>query len=125
MDDDKYKLGIYDKYVITKTDNSPIDPDAYYFVLRLDMDKHARVAAKAYADSVRAFNPVLAEQLEEKVAEYSKQPVPFMEAYLASREGKDIYCMYKGCRIEYRRRRTNNMVYHEDYIADGLWYIVG
>jgi len=64
------KIGLYNKYNITKADGSPMDPNAFYFVLRLDKDKHARVAAKAYAGSVRAENPSLAEQLEAKIKKY-------------------------------------------------------
>lgn len=37
----------------------PIDPNAQYFVLRLDKDRHARNAALAYADSVETDNPEL------------------------------------------------------------------
>ena len=31
--------GLYNKYTITKTDGTPIDSNADYFVLRLDTDK--------------------------------------------------------------------------------------
>jgi len=41
--------GLYGKYKIEKTDGSPIDPKALYFVLRLDTDKSARRALRAYA----------------------------------------------------------------------------
>ena len=40
--------GWYDKYTVTKVDG-PVDPAADYFVLRLDTDPAARVAALAYA----------------------------------------------------------------------------
>lgn len=40
---------LYEKYVITKADGSPVDPSAEYFVLRLDTDECARQAAAAYA----------------------------------------------------------------------------
>jgi len=50
---------LYSKYHIEKVDGTPIDEAAEYFVLRLDTDRHARVAALAYADSIaeedRAF----------------------------------------------------------------------
>ena len=48
--------GLYDKYRVTKADGSPVD--GFTFVLRLQ-DPHARVAMLAYAESVRAENPIL------------------------------------------------------------------
>ncbi|RJQ51448.1 MAG: hypothetical protein C4521_12355 [Actinobacteria bacterium] len=56
------------KYRIQHADGHPIHPDAQYFVLRLDSDPHARVAAMAYAASVRHDNPQLAGELETWVA---------------------------------------------------------
>ena len=44
--------GLYGKYTVIKANGEPIDPDAQYFVLRIDTDKHARVALEAYADSI-------------------------------------------------------------------------
>ncbi len=41
--------GWYRKYVIAKANGSPIDPEADYFVLRLDTDPAARAAAREYA----------------------------------------------------------------------------
>lgn len=55
--------GLFQKYCVTKRDGSPVDPDAVYFVLRLDTDAMARVAARAYARSVRDKNPKLADGL--------------------------------------------------------------
>lgn len=43
--------GVYCKYHITKAGGSPCDPEACYFVLRLDTDTAARVAARAYAEA--------------------------------------------------------------------------
>ena len=40
---------LYNKYCVTKEDGSPVDPDAQYFVLRLDTDECARQAAAKYA----------------------------------------------------------------------------
>lgn len=34
----------------------PVDPEAVQMVLRLDGDLHARVAARAYADSIASEN---------------------------------------------------------------------
>jgi len=55
--------GLETRYAITKTDGSPIDPDARYFVLRYDKDPSARVALCAYGQNVRAVNPQLADDL--------------------------------------------------------------
>lgn len=54
---------VRDKYTITKTSGEPVDPTARYFVLRYDADPHARVALAAYAESVRADNQQLADDL--------------------------------------------------------------
>ncbi len=45
------KEGIYGKYRLSKADRSKMDPQACYFVLRLDTDEHARKAMRAYAKS--------------------------------------------------------------------------
>lgn len=45
----KPNAGIYGKYIIQKADGSPVDPQAVYFVLRLDTDLAARSAALTYA----------------------------------------------------------------------------
>ncbi len=50
-----------------------VDPQATYFVLRLDEDPHARVAAVAYAQSIQRENPQLAMDIREKLAEIHKQ----------------------------------------------------
>lgn len=47
-----------------------VDPMACYFVLRIDEDIHARRAARAYADSVRAENAVLADDIINKLSQY-------------------------------------------------------
>jgi hypothetical protein len=58
------------KYIISKADGSEIDPDAWYFVLRVDDDPHAQKAAIAYAQSVEGENPLLAKELIEQVRSY-------------------------------------------------------
>lgn len=55
--------GIYGKYLIAKADGTPVDPDAQYFVLRLDTDLHARRAIMAYAESVEIENGTLSSEL--------------------------------------------------------------
>lgn len=48
--------GLYGKYIVTKTSGEPIEPQAQYFVLRIDTDIHARKALVAYARSIREEN---------------------------------------------------------------------
>jgi hypothetical protein len=55
---------LLDKYKIEKVDGSPVDPNAMYFVLRIDTDYHARVALRAYARSTRASDPEFANELD-------------------------------------------------------------
>ncbi len=55
--------GLYNKYKIEKMDKTSIDDNAQYFVLRLDTDRHARIALAAYAESVRIENVQLSEEL--------------------------------------------------------------
>ena len=57
------------KYAIAKTSGKPVDPDAVYFVLRLDADPNARIAAQAYAESVEEVNPELARDIRTKLHE--------------------------------------------------------
>lgn len=54
---------LYNKYRIEKADGSPVDPNADYFVLRLDKDPHALVAARAYAKSIELEDEDLAKDL--------------------------------------------------------------
>jgi hypothetical protein len=48
-DDKKQEKGVFMKYKLEKADGSPVDSDACYFILRLDKDKAARIAARTYA----------------------------------------------------------------------------
>jgi len=54
---------IKDKYLVMKGNGARTDPEAQYFVLRLDTDPHARIAARAYARSVGKSNPTFAQEL--------------------------------------------------------------
>lgn len=40
---------LHDKFVVTKKDGTPVDPDAVYFVLRVDNDEDALFAAMLWA----------------------------------------------------------------------------
>lgn len=83
--------GLFQKYLIHKADGSAVDPDADYFVLRLDKDLHARQAATAYAFSVRQENPALAKDILDKVESYKdmisvKTYSVWVEGYMATGE---------------------------------------
>lgn len=55
--------GLHDKYIATKTDGLPVDPDARYFVLRIDTDLCAWLALNTYAKAVEQENKELANDL--------------------------------------------------------------
>jgi len=62
--------GLLNKYIIKKTNGKSIDPDAIYFVLRVDKkqkDKnHLQACIKAlyaYANSIYAINPKLSKDI--------------------------------------------------------------
>ena len=59
--------GLYDKYHVERKDGTPCDPEAQYFVLRVDEDPHALKALKCYAVSVRTDNARLADDIEKWV----------------------------------------------------------
>lgn len=69
---DKTKRGLYDKFLVMRTDgkSSPGEKhaDCEYFVLDLDHDPHARAALQAYESSCRNAYPVLAADLVNKLA---------------------------------------------------------
>ena len=66
------KRGIYGKYRIEKTDGTPVDPRAVYFTLRLDTDKHARAAVRAYIESCLDEQPKLAQDLKRMLEEVER-----------------------------------------------------
>lgn len=55
--------GIYEKYVVERTDGKP--EDCQYFVLNLDKDPYALAAIEAYAQACRSDNPGLSSDLLE------------------------------------------------------------
>ena len=68
--------GLYRKYIIQNADGQPTDSDAQYFVLRIDTDRHARVAMQAYVDSVRSENGRLAWDIAEWLIETTPRGGP-------------------------------------------------
>lgn len=68
--------GLEPRFIIERTDGKPIDPTRRYSLV-LDfsgVDPHALVAARAYADSVRAENPQLAEGIEAALRDPASAP---------------------------------------------------
>lgn len=64
---------LYSKYIIIKTDGSPIDEKADYFVLRLDTDPAAREAMLKYAEIIRSKNEEFSKEIEDRVWNYMKK----------------------------------------------------
>lgn len=64
--------GLYDKYEVKKR-HGDTDPNADYFVLRLDKDPHARQAARCYAESIKQENRTLAFEIMTKILKYENQ----------------------------------------------------
>ncbi len=75
---DNSKRGVYGKFIISKADGSDVDPEACYFILRLDTDEAARRAAEAYADATDDL--VLAADLVRCIEEIEQGPCGCREA---------------------------------------------
>ncbi len=69
-------LGLVGKYKITKVDGTLVDPQAIYFVLRLDTDPHARIAMERYAMSIQQENPQLAHDLRSLITKLENGESP-------------------------------------------------
>lgn len=66
--------GLYNKYIISKTNGHPLDPNFYAMVLRIDGGLYVdacRMGVKAFADAVRPLNPDLALDIDSKLLEYT------------------------------------------------------
>ena len=62
--------GLYNKYIVTKTSGKPVPPEAEFIVLRIDAGQYlhaCRAGVAAFAEAVREHNPVLANDLQEKL----------------------------------------------------------
>lgn len=67
--------GLYTRYRIAYADGSPVDPRGEYFVLKVNSEdpRHAeasREALRAYSESIKGHNPILAKDLIDWVSEY-------------------------------------------------------
>lgn len=69
---DKRSKGIYNKFMVSRTDSKDEPGQKHdgcdYFVLDLTHDPFAMPALKAYAEACRAEYPLLARDLEAKLA---------------------------------------------------------
>ena len=61
---------LFNKYKIEKQDGSLVDPQAQYFILRIDTDPHARYAGYAYAASISGRDDDFADELRAWVKRY-------------------------------------------------------
>ena len=62
--------GLFRKYIIRKANGKPIDPQAMYFVLRIDTDPVARKALRTYV--IETKDEDLAIQLAYCLAEFDE-----------------------------------------------------
>lgn len=65
--------GLHQRYIVSKSNGNPVDPNAEYFVLRVDLNgsdsKHIEACRKAvitYAKNIREHLPKLAQDLIER-----------------------------------------------------------
>jgi hypothetical protein len=69
--------GLYQKYVVTKADGLPVDPNAVYFVLRLDTKDFygyaSRNAIRLYAKLIKRINPQLASDITDSLFKIWKE----------------------------------------------------
>jgi hypothetical protein len=63
--------GLYRKYNVEKN-GKETDPEADYFVLRLDSDDNARQALLLYAQLIEDTNKLLAKEIRQKIAKYDE-----------------------------------------------------
>lgn len=64
---------LYRKFDIQKTDGTPIDPLAQYFVLRIDTSHASRIAMLAFAGEMAKQGEIdFANQLNKWVAQFEK-----------------------------------------------------
>jgi hypothetical protein len=91
--------GLYNKYIIFKSDDSPIDPEAQYFVLRIDKDQAARVAVLAYADQIEDKNPVFASDIRKMVTSFENTCWDCDQRIgeECGVDGKEVYSDTKSC----------------------------
>ena len=70
--------GLYQKYIISKANGKPLDPNFYAIVLRIDGGRYVdacRNGALAFAAEVRSLNEQLAHDIYQKVYELIREEV--------------------------------------------------
>lgn len=76
--------GLYQKYIIAKTSGKDLDPHFEAIVLRIDGGQYVeacRLGVKAFADAVRADNPILAKDLDRKLLELAVEDTLMRNAF--------------------------------------------
>ena len=120
--------GIYKKYLVSKVNGEPVDPEAHYFVLRLDKDPAARAAARTYAMIVRDTNHELYDDLldeiavfgmkdTEKVRTLEQEVMTGTVSYKEQQNWKSMYEQVQAENVTLRRERRG--LYEMVEIAEG------
>lgn len=73
-DTEKDSQRLFGKYIIQKSDGTPVDRHAAYFVLRLDADPAARHAMRAYARAIKKESPDLAADIARWLWDFAPGP---------------------------------------------------
>lgn len=74
MSEQDKQQGLYQKYMVSRSDGTPVPPEAKYFVLRYDRpsDIASRAALRAYSGAISRDFPELAKDLRTLLAELEK-----------------------------------------------------
>jgi hypothetical protein len=72
----KIEIGLYQKYIVSKTNGKRLDPGFECIVLRIDGGQYVdacRLGVAAFAEAVRPFNKTLANDIEKRLLELNKK----------------------------------------------------
>lgn len=107
---------LYNKYQVSKSNGEPTDPNAQYFVLRIDTDPNARTALLMYAELIDDKEPEFAHQLRYWVLSLS-QPQSFFDAV---RDSADMTTEDKAHWLTYEQNAAGQPSYAklQDIIQD-------
>lgn len=67
--------GLYQKYIVSKANGTPLDPDFESIVLRIDGGRYlhaCRAGVAAFAEAVREHNSRLAEDIQQRLKELAE-----------------------------------------------------
>lgn len=119
MADLDFKTGHLDrKYKILNADETPVGPEAAFFVLRLDTDRHARKAALVYAAGAKAK----AWSHETYKVEKAEGPTDPEAEYLALRVDDDKHAR-KALMAYAESVASENRIFALE-ICEWLWHMV-